>query len=214
MKKNKSLLVILFLIVIFIVYRMKKNPKPNNIPAGDIVSPDGDSVYLALENGQYFHDGNVDAPLTYDNRYELKKSEFDPTQDYQITTNFKKSEFDCHNGDLMDWDIFKNICEVAFNLEYVRLLLGSKPLHINSGYRSKRYNDNLVAGGSGAVKGSYHIKGMAADFTHPNKKPAEIYTILDKYMNKNSNYLSQGGLGKYSTFNHYDIRGTKARWGA
>ena len=51
---------------------------------------------------------------------------------------------------------------LAQHLEQVRELLGNRPVHINSGYRSDR--TNMLVGGR---EFSQHIRGEAADFIVP-----------------------------------------------
>lgn len=58
--------------------------------------------------------------------------------------------------------IVKNLERTAQTLERVRVLLGSKPILVSSGYRSPALN--TVVGGA---KTSAHMQGLAADFTCP-----------------------------------------------
>jgi len=59
-------------------------------------------------------------------------------------------------------EVVRNLARLAEGLELVRLALGSKPVHITSGYRSARLNQ--MVGGS---KNSMHIQGLAADILCP-----------------------------------------------
>lgn len=58
--------------------------------------------------------------------------------------------------------IVENLRRLAKYLEEVRVLLGSYPILINSGYRSAELN--VAVGGS---KASAHMNGLAADFICP-----------------------------------------------
>lgn len=58
-------------------------------------------------------------------------------------------------------EIIQNLHSVAETMEDVRKILG-KPILISSGYRSSVVN-RLVGGASS----SFHVKGLAADFTCP-----------------------------------------------
>lgn len=58
--------------------------------------------------------------------------------------------------------IVKNLTRTAQLLERVRVLLGSKPILISSGYRSPTLNEAV-----GGAKTSAHMQGLAADFTCP-----------------------------------------------
>ncbi len=56
--------------------------------------------------------------------------------------------------------IIPNIIRTANKLEEVRALLGSKPINVNSCYRSRAVNKAI-----GGSKTSKHMEGLAADFT-------------------------------------------------
>lgn len=58
--------------------------------------------------------------------------------------------------------IIENLKHLAASLQEVRALLGNKPIHINSGYRSIEVNAKL-----GSKPTSDHCKGLAADFICP-----------------------------------------------
>ena len=60
-------------------------------------------------------------------------------------------------------EIVENLKHLAAALQEVRTLLGNKPIHINSGYRSIEVNAKL-----GSKPTSDHCKGLAADFICPS----------------------------------------------
>lgn len=60
-------------------------------------------------------------------------------------------------------EAMENLRQLCFFMEEVRLELGSKPIHVNSGYRSPAVNK---AAGSTA-KNSQHMSGQAMDFICP-----------------------------------------------
>ena len=76
---------------------------------------------------------------------------------------------------------------------------------ISSGYRCLALNVKI-----GGSKNSQHKLGKAADIRIEDIDPKVVYELIE-YLIKD-NQMLQGGLGKYKTFTHYDIRGTKARW--
>ena len=121
-----------------------------------------------------------------------------------LTKNFKLSEFNSNDGLKMPSEVLENIKILVKQLQYLREYT-DKIIYINSGYRSNSYN--LKIGGS---KNSQHKLGKAADIRIEDIDPKVVYELIE-YLIKD-NQMLQGGLGKYKTFTHYDIRGTKARW--
>ena len=119
----------------------------------------------------------------------------------RLTKNFTKEEFNSKDGAPMPPEVFKNILELANNLQVIRDIVG--PIKINSGYRSPAHNKAI-----GGVPNSQHVKGKAADLATTN--PKELADLIEKLIEKGD--MQEGGIGIYNTFVHYDIRGTKARW--
>lgn len=60
-------------------------------------------------------------------------------------------------------EVVAHLTVLAMGLEKIRALLGSKPIHIDSGYRCPQLN--RIVGG---VKDSAHTTGYAADFVCPD----------------------------------------------
>lgn len=59
-------------------------------------------------------------------------------------------------------DVMAALLETANRMEAVRSVLGNKPIHISSGYRSLALNKAI-----GGAANSAHITGHAVDFTCP-----------------------------------------------
>ncbi|PTE02718.1 D-Ala-D-Ala carboxypeptidase family metallohydrolase [Pandoraea apista] len=59
-------------------------------------------------------------------------------------------------------DVVANLTRLAQTLERVRVLLGSRPITISSGYRSPDLNRAV-----GGARNSAHLYGLAADFICP-----------------------------------------------
>jgi uncharacterized protein YcbK (DUF882 family) len=113
-----------------------------------------------------------------------------------LSENFKVSEFCCKGSQTMPENgIDPKLLEL---LESIRTHFDA-PITINSGYRSPKHN--AVVGGA---KGSYHVKGMAADIVVKGVPASKVYNYL--------NVFHKGGLGRYKTFTHVDVRDDKARW--
>jgi uncharacterized protein YcbK (DUF882 family) len=121
-----------------------------------------------------------------------------------MTKNFSKEEFDCNDGSEMPINVYHNMVKVANQLQTLRDYIG-KPIQVNSAWRSEEYNASI-----GGVKNSQHIMGRAADIVIKGMTPIEVSKIIEELIGKGD--MLQGGLGIYSSFVHYDIRGTKARW--
>lgn len=91
---------------------------------------------------------------------------------------------------------YQNIVMLTQRMQEIRDHFG-KPIKITSGWRSVRVNK--IVGGKLA---SYHLTGMACDFTVEgvSEKLVQRYLIQKKW---------QGGLGFGHGFTHVDIRPTK-----
>jgi uncharacterized protein YcbK (DUF882 family) len=121
----------------------------------------------------------------------------------KLTTNFNLSEFNKHNFTITD-TIFQNIFELAKNLQVLRDEV-KKPIKITSGYRDPSFNKKI-----GGASQSRHITGEAADLKIEGYTPKQVAAIIEKLIAAGK--MKQGGLGIYSTWIHYDVRGTAARW--
>ncbi len=93
-------------------------------------------------------------------------------------------------------------------LEWVRWYQSASPVHVNSWYRSRAYNDVVSR-----VDRSMHLTCGAADITKDGSTPAHIALMLH-----NDHPLSaELGIGLYEGFTHIDVRGqlgrrAPARW--
>ncbi len=121
----------------------------------------------------------------------------------KLTTNFSLNEFNKRNYNVPT-DVLRNLIELAKNLQVLRDEV-KKPIKITSGYRPAELNAKV----GGATK-SRHITGQAADFKIEGYTPKQVAAIIEKLIAAGK--MKQGGLGTYSTWVHYDTRGTAARW--
>lgn len=67
----------------------------------------------------------------------------------------------------------ENLKRTAALMEQVRTLLGAKPVHINSAFRSKQVNDAV-----GSKDSSQHRIGCAVDFRHPELTPDQVVRAI------------------------------------
>ena len=113
-----------------------------------------------------------------------------------ITTNFKVREFACQDGS----DPIFISAKLVNILQAIRNHFG-QPVNINSGYRTSSHNKKV--GGSDF---SQHLFGMAADIAVTGVKPSDVADYVEKLM------PGTGGIGRYATFTHIDVRKTKSRF--
>ncbi len=118
---------------------------------------------------------------------------------FQLSKHFCSLEFDCQckyqecNTTLVDSDLIEA-------LEKLRKKI--KPIHITSGYRCSRHNQDIKG-----KLGSYHTLGKAADIYVEGMDIASLYYYVIDIPE-----FQKGGVGVYSTFLHCDVRGRTSRW--
>lgn len=100
--------------------------------------------------------------------------------------------------------IRSSLFELATNLEVLRAHF-NVPVTLTNAYRSPEHN--AAVGGS---KNSQHLLGKAADIKMKGIAPNEVADAIEFLIDMG--LMKEGGLGRYNTFTHYDIRGIKARW--
>ncbi|AFM54674.1 endolysin [Nonlabens phage P12024S] len=122
----------------------------------------------------------------------------------KLSKNFTLKEFECSCGCEMPKDVLNNVQKLAYHLQRLRDKF-NKPIKINSAYRCESHNKAI-----GGSKKSQHKLGFAADIVVKDKTPDEVYDFINKL--QSLNMIAKGGLGRYNTFTHFDIRGYTARW--
>jgi uncharacterized protein YcbK (DUF882 family) len=120
--------------------------------------------------------------------------------------NFSPEEFYCKCGRYCDGPSAypDRTRHLAWVLQQVRDEIAA-PIKINSGYRCKKYNEEI-----GGAEHSYHVRGMAADLHCAAVSPEELADTIEEMMEHGQ--IPNGGLGRYNTFTHIDIRHKKGRW--
>lgn len=114
----------------------------------------------------------------------------------KLSKDFRVREFRCKNGADV---IFVDTALVEI-LQKIRDHFGA-PITINSAYRTPEYNKKV-----GGSTYSQHQYGKAADIVVKGVKPAEVAAYAEQLM------PSYGGVGRYATFVHVDVRDEKSRW--
>ena len=124
-----------------------------------------------------------------------KKTKFD----WDKIQYFERREFACKCGRCGGFPVEPDP-ELLEILNKIRAYFG-KPVYINSGIRCAAHNANV-----GGAKSSQHLRGTAADITVDGVEPSRVATYAETLLPKT------GGIGRYKTFTHIDVRKTKARW--
>lgn len=122
----------------------------------------------------------------------------------KLTKNFKREEFDCHDGTKVPNELMANVQKVAEQMQVIRDFFGV-PIRVNSGYRTPKYNKKIKGS-----KNSQHMKATACDFKVQGKTAKQVQETLEGLIRIGA--IQEGGLGKYRTFTHYDVRNHKSRW--
>lgn len=113
-----------------------------------------------------------------------------------LSENFQVKEFRCKDGS----DKILISDELVEVLQKIRNHFG-KAVNINSAYRSPSYNKKI-----GGATNSQHMYGTAADIRINGITPKAIADYAETLL------PCTGGIGRYNTFAHVDVRDKKARW--
>ena len=121
-----------------------------------------------------------------------------------LTKNFSLREFRCKDGTDVPSDLRENVILLCQNLQVLREHI-NKPIRIISGYRSPKYNRRI-----GGARKSQHMTAKAADIRVTGMTPQELKDIIESLISEGR--MMKGGIGLYTSFLHYDVRGRNARW--
>lgn len=121
-----------------------------------------------------------------------------------LTKNFSLQEFQCKDGSEIPIEYMDNLRLLTKNLQVLRDHI-NLPIRIISGYRSPSYNRKI----NGARK-SQHMLAKASDIKISRIPPDQVRLIVLHLIEEDK--MMQGGVGRYTTFTHYDVRGRQARW--
>jgi uncharacterized protein YcbK (DUF882 family) len=118
-----------------------------------------------------------------------------------LTVSWK--ELGCREGTPYPVSFIRDgrVIELVVMFEKIRQHFGSKPIIINSAYRTKAYNKSV-----GGSPNSQHMFGRALDIQPP--KGVNINTFHAELL-LNAKWMGIRGLGKYKTFCHVDLRDVK-----
>lgn len=115
---------------------------------------------------------------------------------------FKRSEFKCKCGKYCNGFPVEPSEKLVKLLDQIREHFNA-PVTITSGVRCKTHNSSSAVGGA---TNSQHLKGTAADIKVRGVKPEEVAAYAETLL------TGTGGIGRYSSFTHVDVRSNKSRW--
>lgn len=113
-----------------------------------------------------------------------------------ISKNFRVREFRCQDGS----DVVFIESDLVDILQKIRDHFG-KAVMINSAFRTFSHNKKV-----GGATYSQHLYGTAADIKVSGVTASAVADYVESLM------PNTGGIGRYSTFTHVDVRSTKSRW--
>lgn len=122
----------------------------------------------------------------------------------KLTENFALKEFRCRDGSDVPEELMENVQELAENLQVLREYIG-KPITVISGYRSPTYNRKI-----GGARRSQHMLAKAGDLIVNGMTPDEVKAAIIHLIKEGK--MKKGGVGLYTHFTHYDVRGFNRRW--
>lgn len=130
--------------------------------------------------------------------YKLK---IEKGSNIQLSKHFNSNEMDCKCklDSCLETPIDINL---IVGLEKLRSIVG--PLKITSGFRCKEHNAKI-----GGRPKSKHLLGEAADIQSKGMSSLAVAYEAER----NVEEFRFGGIGRYQSFTHLDVRDGKARWG-
>lgn len=99
----------------------------------------------------------------------------------------------CHYNDRVrpiDTGVLDLLCDIKNRLG------ADREIQIISGYRSPEYNDYLRSRGRNVAKNSYHMQGVAIDFSVQGFSMSSLSQAAKSFL--------AGGVGQYADFVHID----------
>lgn len=113
-----------------------------------------------------------------------------------LSSNFRVREFRCKD----DTDPIFIDLDLVNILQKIRDHFG-KAVTITSAFRTASHNKKV-----GGATYSQHLYGKAADIKVSGVAASVVADFVETLM------PSTGGIGRYSTFTHVDVRKVKSRW--
>lgn len=130
----------------------------------------------------------------------VKKEETKSDTFWDGVKYFKRSEFKCKCGKYCNGFPVEPDEKLVKLLDQIREHFNA-PVTITSGVRCKTHNKNC-----GGASASQHLVGTACDIKVKGVAPKDVADYAETLLPKS------GGIGRYSTFTHVDVRTNKSRW--
>lgn len=103
-------------------------------------------------------------------------------------------------------DVLENLLRAGEAADAVREEYGGG-LRVLSGWRGGAYNRCI-----GGATASLHLRGMALDLAPVGGSPGAVARLHGAAVAVRSRGVFAGGIGRYGTFVHIDIRGANVDW--
>lgn len=145
-------------------------------------------------------DGSVGAETEKALKHAVAYGMPEKKTDWDGIKHFKRDEFKCKCGKYCNGFPAEPDMKLLTLLEKIREHFDS-PVTITSGVRCKTHNTNC-----GGASGSQHLKGTAADIKVKGVSPEKVAAYAETLLS------GTGGIGRYKTFTHVDVRSNKSRW--
>lgn len=162
-----------------------------------IPGPETEAALIdAVATGKYFKSAPEEPP-------EQPEEEPDSSNFWADIKYFKREEFRCKcGGKYCDGFPVEPDKELVELLEKIRNHFGAA-VTVTSGVRCKTHNSSPAVGGA---TNSQHLYGTAADIKVKGVAPEKVAAYAETLLPQT------GGIGRYETFTHVDVRSNKSRW--
>lgn len=122
----------------------------------------------------------------------------------KLSKYFSEQELRCKDGTAIPSFYVPVATLLALQLDVIRAEIDA-PIIVNSCYRTPSHNSKV-----GGATNSYHLYAMAADIRTQRLTPPRLAAVIERLIEEKR--IIAGGIGVYSSFVHYDIRGHKTKF--
>ncbi len=176
---------------------------------GDLVDSDNADISDVAQGTSPNIDGQVSTNVTFQNYFQDRLPEVTDFEWHEFLVKGGSHSNSAHaafglNTDPPE-DKWPNVLLLARVLQKIRERIGN-PIVLTSVYRSPNYNAAIP----GAATNSQHLHFKAADFkVSGGGSPSDWYNVARQLRDEG---LFSGGVSRYNTFVHIDVRGQNVDW--